>query len=149
MFKKILLLYAIITCSFYHSFSQLTSNFELGKWQIGSPKIAAGYSDSYSFYKGGKFKFSTDENYGLRRFEGFTGRYQVQNDSLILILSSMTEYSGGNLELSEIQGGSGWTFTHTKKITSKINKNIKEYLTIRGPFIKNNSCYKLCTIFHK
>ena len=104
----------------------ITNKEMLGKWQMESTEMADGYYYTYSFLRGNEFIFGNDENEGLNRIISLEGTYYLKKDSLVLYVKQERDLVGGNPELSEKLGGSGWEVKGGKFVKKDLPK-VQQY----------------------
>jgi hypothetical protein len=131
--KIIIMLYVLLFGYQMVGFSQ--SDIErsiVGIWQIKTKEVSSGFLDTYKFYEGNRFSFSSNENEGLRTIISITGRYSIQGDTLNLFLEHMVVLKKGVPVISESMGGSGWELIGYKRKKVKINRLEKVLLNADG-----------------
>jgi hypothetical protein len=87
----------------------------VGKWQEGSKQASSAYRNNYVFRANRTFKYSTDEEDGLRSIISIEGTYKLKQDTLFLKPLFYTENRGMRLDRSMITAGNNsWEMTGGK-----------------------------------
>ena len=76
----------------------------IGIWQAGSDKESSAWLDNYQFFSDGKFVFNFNQYDGSKRIISLNGKYDLQVDTLILIIEYSVEVVGGYIT----RGSSAW-----------------------------------------
>lgn len=76
----------------------------IGIWQAGSDKESSAWLDNYQFFLDGKFIFNFNQYDGSKRIISIKGKYELHNDTLILIIEYSVEAMGGYI----VRGSSAW-----------------------------------------
>lgn len=79
--------------------SQSLGDSLVGVWQ-DSKAVASGWSNSFLFFKNGKFKFFYNQMDCAKREVSYSGKWKAKGDELILTILEKTVIEGGKLEPS-------------------------------------------------
>ncbi|WP_040293789.1 hypothetical protein [Acetonema longum] len=109
----------------------------VGFWQ-DLPFVAARYGDNYLFFADKTFRFKYNEAYDTRRLIGFSGRWEITNDQLILQVTQLTIVVGGTLEKSPTSA-SGYAIVNGDMHTVTIDPPEKIVLQLSEYLVDNSS----------
>jgi hypothetical protein len=90
--KKYSLTFILLTLSFL-----LRSQNVVGIWQLDTKVLAAGYLDSYQFFRDSSFVYHPSQFDALTRIISIGGKYNIQKDSLIFFVEYIIEITGGQI----------------------------------------------------
>ncbi len=79
--------------------SQSLDDSLIGVWQ-DSKVVASGWSNTFLFFKSGRFKFFYNQMDCAKREVSYSGKWRAAGDELILTISEKTVIEGGELEPS-------------------------------------------------
>lgn len=135
------ILISIVINDFY---CQEKNNNLLGLWQAKTHEISSGYYETYQFFQEGNFIFTTNEYEGLRRIIALFGKYCVQNDTLTLTITDVTEIKDGNIIMSEFSTlNGGWEIDKGTLIKNSINSIVQKLTFERIINIEKKVCLKI------
>jgi hypothetical protein len=75
----------------------ITKGEFIGVWQINSPRVGNGYAESFSFFKDGTFIYQYDPSDDTRNITQLKGRYQLDDERLIVAVTHRIERLGGKI----------------------------------------------------
>lgn len=95
----------------------LNKSFLVGRWQYSTRIVGSGFLENFEFFANGNFVYVFDPVSGNQKFTEMKGKYRVENDQLILRMTSYTIIEGGEI----VTGGFGTSFDlfETYKATPK------------------------------
>jgi hypothetical protein len=120
----------------------------IGIWQMNTPELSSGYSETYHFFKNGTFEYHVDEEDGLNRIRIIGGNYSIKKDSIVFIANYTIEDIGGHVEMSELYGKNNtWSIEGYKEKKVPIENPKKEISSFKNIYKIND--YQLIMIKHQ
>jgi len=134
--KTTIILFVSIFTFYGSGKAQSTSDSIVGVWQ-DSKIVASGWSNTFLFFKNGKFKFFYNQMDCAKREISFSGRWKVTEDELKFIVTHKIIIKGGSLELSSGSCASDSMIVGGIEKTVKLKPSEKLIYSVSGVYTDN------------